>query len=427
MYEGLTRRLLGLAIPEGLGLQFVAGFVADRLGSISKQIDCMLVRGNGERIPNTDSYMWPVDDVIAVFEVKKTLKGKELAKAHATLKSVLERFESTHRGFDPERDKGLDRSFALVTGRILQVQRGVTVDRGIFHVIRRDQIAPLRITFAYDGLRSEYDLRRAFSRHLLKLKQKTLLPSEFPNQIICGANSILKLTVEPFLMPMLPDGNWAVFGSSPSNPLELLVFLIMRRLRLFYALPEVKEQALNQPTIKPLVWLKLVTHEDGLLWTHYTNLDMTKEALTVFVDESWSPIELSPNEWGLLRIVQEHALSKSDALLQTWLTKRQANIDNLLAPLLAERLVAIDKNDLIRSIDVYYISVFLGGRTFTAREIDEDKLYRFVERLRLRSEEHYELTLDRYPAALAAFGDWLELLGASKTKGTDEITRVWVS
>lgn len=43
MYEGLTKDILSRAIPEELGLQLVDGFVVDRAGNLSRQIDCMLV------------------------------------------------------------------------------------------------------------------------------------------------------------------------------------------------------------------------------------------------------------------------------------------------------------------------------------------------------------------------------------------------
>lgn len=71
MYEGLSADLLRRAVPKQLELQIVAGFITDGLGNRSGQVDCMLVRGSGEPIPYTNAFVWPVNDVIAVFEIKK--------------------------------------------------------------------------------------------------------------------------------------------------------------------------------------------------------------------------------------------------------------------------------------------------------------------------------------------------------------------
>ncbi|WP_420884141.1 DUF6602 domain-containing protein [Rhizobium tibeticum] len=73
MYEGLTKDLLNKAIPDGLDLKIVSGFVIDGKGGSSGQLDCMLVRGEGSPVPFVDGlFQWHVRDVLAVFEVKKT-------------------------------------------------------------------------------------------------------------------------------------------------------------------------------------------------------------------------------------------------------------------------------------------------------------------------------------------------------------------
>jgi hypothetical protein len=59
MYEGLSRTILQKAIPRELRLKVIEGFVYFG-DEISGQIDCMLVRGDGEKIPYTDKYKWHV-------------------------------------------------------------------------------------------------------------------------------------------------------------------------------------------------------------------------------------------------------------------------------------------------------------------------------------------------------------------------------
>ncbi|MER8083592.1 DUF6602 domain-containing protein [Streptomyces sp. NPDC094048] len=53
MYEGLSSDVLNRALPDGLGLRVVSGFARDGHGRLSGQLDCMVVRGEGERLPYT--------------------------------------------------------------------------------------------------------------------------------------------------------------------------------------------------------------------------------------------------------------------------------------------------------------------------------------------------------------------------------------
>jgi len=46
-YEGLSKDILGRAIPSSLGLRLANGFVTDGVGGLSGQIDCMLVKARG--------------------------------------------------------------------------------------------------------------------------------------------------------------------------------------------------------------------------------------------------------------------------------------------------------------------------------------------------------------------------------------------
>ena len=64
-YEGLTSDLLQRMIPENLGLRVVSGFVEGHDGTLSGQIDCMLVYGVGSLIHQTTLSKWPIRQVIA--------------------------------------------------------------------------------------------------------------------------------------------------------------------------------------------------------------------------------------------------------------------------------------------------------------------------------------------------------------------------
>lgn len=57
MYEELTKELANKAIFNGLQLSVVSGKIKNIYGKLSKQIDCMIVTGEGEKIPFTNDYI----------------------------------------------------------------------------------------------------------------------------------------------------------------------------------------------------------------------------------------------------------------------------------------------------------------------------------------------------------------------------------
>jgi hypothetical protein len=77
MDEGLTRAALDRVIPlrDDATLSVAKGFARGADGALSRQLDCMLVAGEGERIPYSGDHIYPVEQVIAVVEVKKTIEG----------------------------------------------------------------------------------------------------------------------------------------------------------------------------------------------------------------------------------------------------------------------------------------------------------------------------------------------------------------
>ena len=70
MYEGLTKILTDKAIFKGLDLRVTSGKIKNIYGVLSRQIDCMIVVGNGEKIPFTEDYIYEV--VITSYSIHYT-------------------------------------------------------------------------------------------------------------------------------------------------------------------------------------------------------------------------------------------------------------------------------------------------------------------------------------------------------------------
>jgi hypothetical protein len=82
------------AMREQLDVRVVSGFASAGKGRLSPELDCMMVRGQGDLIPNTTKYKWPVGDVIAVIEIKKTLYSAGIVDAYENLRELFGVFSS---------------------------------------------------------------------------------------------------------------------------------------------------------------------------------------------------------------------------------------------------------------------------------------------------------------------------------------------
>ena len=115
MYEGLTKELMDKAIFKDVDLKVCSGFISNSKGELSKQIDCMIVMGIGKQIPYTVDYIYNINQVVAVIEVKKDLFAKEVDLAYKNLLSVKSIVQ-------PDQDMSIDKleqAYENVTGRKL--------------------------------------------------------------------------------------------------------------------------------------------------------------------------------------------------------------------------------------------------------------------------------------------------------------------
>ncbi len=236
MYEGLTKDVLDRAIPPSLNLRVVDGFIEDHEGKLSPQIDVMLVTGTGRQIPYTSTYVWPIQNVICVLEVKKNLYGNDLADAYHKLREVNE----MHHRYVQRGGEGIVKlqsafkAFALLTGIYPRSwKKGAELpdwQSFIFHTLVCEQLAPVRVILGYNGYIDELGLREGFVKFIEdNTNARVFGVGSFPNLIVCRNNSLLKMNGQPYISPFVDDF-WPMMVSNEENPLRLLIELIWTRL-----------------------------------------------------------------------------------------------------------------------------------------------------------------------------------------------------
>ncbi|WP_432854854.1 DUF6602 domain-containing protein [Amycolatopsis sp. CA-161197] len=349
MYEGLSSDLLGRAIPDGLGIKIVTGFATDGVGNLSGQLDCMLVRGDGEQIPYTDSFVWNVNDIIAVIEVKKTLHRAEMTDALDQLRLV----KKLEYGSPEDSSNGrVDISpaltaFAETTRHAASGHEdidGLSVeDQMIFHTLVMEQISIIRIVLGFHGFKSETAFREALVKILKdNLGVKGFGPGSLPQLIISGAYALFKANGRPYSAGVV-NGEWPFYLSTPVNPLLILLEFIWTRLDEIFDIPGLWGEDLELEVARGLLFAKGSRHG----WNVRFLKSSTKDLNSVPVTKYWSPAFVNMQEFVILQRLCSGAIVRmDDPKLLDWLQGHGADPDDFLEGLLNTGLVATRNKQL---------------------------------------------------------------------------------
>jgi hypothetical protein len=354
MYEGLTSTLLHKAIPEGLGLQVVSGFIDDGQGNLTDQIDCMLVKGTGISVPFTILFKWHIKDVIAVLEVKKNLFSSELADAHGDLRKVLKAYgnyvqeEATTRTVETD-DRVVHigsalHAFGQMTGLVPPKHADASSLPFDLEMLYRslviERLSPVRIVFGYGGFNSEFGLRKAFFRFLKKnIKVRGFGATSFPQLIIAGRNSIVKANGQPYLYPLI-NNHWALLLSSNTNPLNTLLELIWTRLSQNFDLPDWFDDS-ELEEMHTLLLARAIKQQDLAGWS-YEACELSKTFLQEpSSPEQWRPMVVTLEQFILLNaLCRESPLNLQNPGSQLLLEANNIDLDKCFPALNENRLVA---------------------------------------------------------------------------------------
>ncbi|MGV9616816.1 DUF6602 domain-containing protein [Nocardia xishanensis] len=393
MYEGLSQNLLTRALPEGPDLRIVGGFVVDGLGNTSGQIDCMLVRGEGSPIPYTSDYFWHIRDVIAVFEIKKTLYSAELREAFQHLNEVRIIERSYRRSSSSDDDlvdmESVRRTFAETTRTVAPAYDSIEslpYHRNVlFHTLVIEHISPLRIILGYHGFKSEHRFRMALYEFVKDhIGQQGFGVGGFPQLIVSGAFSLVKANGQPYSAPLLEDDWWPFYFSTAVNPVLMILELIWTRIDRLYRIGELWGKDLELEVPHAFLIAKATEDVAGRSGWNYAFVNNTTESLAGLEDtESWSPSFLSMAQCVVITsLCSGGTVRFDDKRLKDFLTRHGVDdMDAFWSELLATTLVAksSDGNELVL-IAIECLTAVLPDGRFVAAENNTGRLSRWIER-----------------------------------------------
>lgn len=373
MYEGLTKEVLERGIPRELDLNVVDGVAVCGDGHSTGQLDVMLVTGNrGRQIPHTGHYEWPIEDVLCVIEVKKTLFGKELKESFEQLRQVKKCFG---RYFDSlsgsEIISPAIQAFEKITGRpapqIEELDNRLVADQKLLHYLVLEQMAPLRIAFGYGGFKTEAGLRRSFLGYIeSNLENPGFDPHSIPNLQSAGGFSLVKMNGQPYVAPT-GDKAWPVICSSRENPLRFMIEMLWQKIgnRFKLMLPG---EDLSQEQLVRFVAAEYKDMSGSQGW-NYSYEDLPEKALRKAEGYDWSPITLSQTK---AVIIQELGSAKGvfidDPELRKFIKNNGEDPDTLFSELVADRIAVIDGNRIVGIGDEFHTMILPTGEFVGSNE-----------------------------------------------------------
>lgn len=225
-------------------MKVTSGQITNKNGDLSPEVDCMIVVGEGDTIPNTDKHIYHISNVIAVIEVKKNLNKDDLLDSYFKMVKLSKMFDPKEMS---ENEYMLFRdAFRSAVG--MEVPRHENISKYnleiemIYHTLLIETLMPLRIVFGFYGYSSMENLRKGFIK-LLKENVSTednkimgFSPISFPNQIFTRSSSLVKANGMPYVSPLDDTGFWDVYVSSNHNPLLHFLELLWTKLSYKYGI-----------------------------------------------------------------------------------------------------------------------------------------------------------------------------------------------
>ena len=303
MYEGLTKKLMEKAVFKDFDMHVVSGKITNKSGEFSRQIDCMIVIGPGNKIPFTNEYIYEINSVIAVVEVKKNLFSSELSSAYDNLRSVVDIAT-------PDKDIRINLLRDAFTGisktelpeyeQVSELEERLQL---LYHSLIVECALPLRVIFGYDGFADEFSLRSKFiefiSQHGSSAEHKIrgFGATSLPNLIIVNENSLIKTNGMPYAITSNEIEDYCWIASYRRNPMLIFLELLWTRLTYFYDVPTSKfGDSMNEEVLAPLLLARGTMNG----WNYIPIPYSKKELANMDQDSSWLPTVVSKAEYILL-------------------------------------------------------------------------------------------------------------------------------
>ncbi len=389
-YEEVTKQGIdqSFVLPQNLDLKVVSGFVSVGGEMLPEQIDCMLVHGEGIRYGLTDEYIYEIENILCIFEVKKTLRKKDYIDAFDHLgkirKKFAEHFESKLRSGEFEPDITVARKhFSQITGRIapekyLDIHRLSKSDGILFYALVQESLAPVSIIQGYEGYKSENGLRTAFIDILEEKGKKGgqgLGVPSIPTLVTSNEYCLVKGNGVPFMVIRDKD-SWVVTFSTRHNPAKMILELIWSKISTYFNVKMPWGDGLHMDSMEPLLLAIPKEVEDRAGWL-YRTIEIKEKDLKRENNNKWSPYPLGSPEMSAINIMamQGGYLPLDEEMQEFLKNNKNSSLEKVVESLTNSREFMIDGNYLRPINGVTHVLTNDGGSGHVSSERDKFDLW----------------------------------------------------
>lgn len=354
-YEEITKQGIDkeFVIPKCLNLRVVKGFIEIAGNMLPEQIDCMLVEGNGRRYGITDQYIYDIDRVLCVFEVKKTLNKSDFSDAidhlGATRRKFSDYFEEKLRSgtFVPDISHAR-KSFAQITGKMaptnyLGIHELQKPEAILFYSLVQEQHAPVTIVHGYDGYKTESGLRSAFIDIIEECSKRSGqglgIPS-LPTLVTSNKFCLIKGNGHPYLA-VGDDKSWVAMSSTRHNSARIILEIVWAKIASHFNAKMPYGLDLDMETLAPLL-LAEPREIGGQVGWIYNSLEFKEKSLNRDEQLPWEPARISPAEVSAIDIMaMQGGYLPLDAAMDNYLQKEHGQtLTQTIEKLLLTRVFA---------------------------------------------------------------------------------------
>ena len=382
MYEGLTKELMEKAVFRNFDIHVVSGKITNKSGELSRQIDCMIVIGQGDKIPFTNEYIYEINSVIAVVEVKKNLFSSELSSAYDNLRSVVDIAT-------PDKDIRINLLRDAFTGisktelpkheQVSELEERLQL---LYHSLIVECVLPLRVIFGYDGFADEFSLRSKFiefiSQHGSSAEHKIrgFGATSLPNLILVKENSLIKTNGMPYAITSNEIEDYCWIASYRRNPMLIFLELLWTRLTYFYDVPtSIFGDSMNEEALAPLLLARGTMNG----WNYIPILYSKEQLDNMDQDSTWMPTVVSKAEYILLNQLCFEGSVPIDEDLVKWARDSDEDINDILTHLNNARLI-YDDHGTIKLLTKACQCVVVPGVGYCVADNYDGRLSRWLSR-----------------------------------------------
>jgi len=397
IYEGLTKSIIAKSIFQGLDIKVRSGKIRNSKGNLSRQIDCMVVRGEGEHIPFTQNFIYQLNDVVMIVEVKKNLYGVGLCEAmelfHQFWSEVSEA-RKPQTGLVGDAWKSL---FKQNLPELNDLDKLPYHEQMIYHSLIVESAMPLRVIIGYEGYSDEYALREGLINYIETIcdgkvhDRPRFNINTIPNLIICKKASLIKLDGMPYCGFMESDGYMGWIASRRSEPIHALLELLWTRLAYLYKLsPRIFGEDLELEVAHPLLSVRAVKIDLKGGWEYRSTCIHKKDLAAGNEREDWHPFTLNEIEFTIMNILSlEEEIDITDKSFINYIKSKGETTESICASLNTKRLVVLVGSKLKLLTDECICMILPDGR-YIAGENKSDRLINYA----LKFTKEYRLKND---------------------------------